>query len=104
MVTFMPFLARNAEQVSPAGPPPITATFFPTIFLLISLNFGILYPSSIPISPIVFSTNPISTGSPLIPLIQDPWHCFACGQILPQIAGSTVVLHNISKPFLLSFS
>lgn len=79
MQTSNPLLARYADAVSPAGPPPTIATFF----LFSSSSFGIFHPSFIAISPINASNSPIAIGLSFIPLMHEPWHCLKCGQILP---------------------
>ena len=101
IVTSYPFLAKNALQVRPAGPPPTTAIFL-SFFLFV--NLGISHPFSIAISPKNASTFPISTAESFILLIQWPWHWLSCGHILPHIAWSTVVLQQSSYASLYFFS
>ena len=89
-------MAKNAAHVSPAGPPPITATFFFCMFFSLSkktsLKFILFFTA---MSKTKASKSPILTGVPFIPLTQLPWHCFLCGQILPHTPGRTVVKDNI---------
>ena len=84
IVTSYPSLARSPAQVSPAGPEPITATFFP------SFSFGgsglMLF--SLAQSATKRSSLPIATGSPLIPRMHFPSHWLSCGQTRPHTAGS----------------
>ena len=59
-VTVCPALFSCCDAANPAGPEPITATFFP---VLVFGGSGFIQPSSNPLSTIAFSIYSIVTGS-----------------------------------------
>ena len=70
MVTSYPIFARSPAQVRPAGPEPMTATFFP-FFPADTMG---LIPFSLAQSATKRSSLPMEMGSPLIPRIHLPSH------------------------------
>ena len=78
-------------MAKPAGPEPITATFFPVL----TLGFlGLTNPFSKAISIICFSISSIVTAGWLIPNTQALSH--GAGQIRPVNSGKLLVEINIS--------
>src|SRR6056297_912685 len=86
----------------PAGPDPITATFFPVSGAISGIDF---LPVSRSISATYRSIRPIETdlrGSFLaFPTVQVAWHWVSWGHTRPQIAGrrllSLIILTDLSK-------
>lgn len=73
MVTSCPFFASSLAAVKPAGPEPITATFFPVGCGL----SGIKNPFFRSQSATNLSNAPIATGSPILFNVQAPSHWFS---------------------------
>ena len=101
IVTSWPSLASSAAAVNPAGPDPITATFFavgsvtsglPTLFVLSQ-------------SAANLSSAPIFMGTPLTPKTHFSIHWISWGQTLPQMAGRLFfsLIFLIASPVLPSF-
>src|SRR3989304_9366725 len=86
MVTECPILARSAAAVSPAGPEPTTATFFPVG----SPGAGICTPFLLSRSATNRSRYPIETDAPFLLRIHACSHCVSWGHTRPQTAGSAL--------------
>ena len=99
-MTSCPAFAQSAAAVMDAGPDPMTATFRPVFGAQVT---GSSVPEVRARSAQKRSTRPIatalSTSFMSLPIVQNFWHCFSCGQTRPQTAGrSDVSLMTRSAP------
>ena len=89
-------MAQSAAHVIDAGPEPMTATFRPVLGAHVT---GSSVPLSRARSAQKRSTRPmataLSTSLSTLPIVQNFWHCFSCGQTRPHTAGRSDVLRMI---------
>ena len=86
-VTRCPALLSCAAHASPAGPEPMTATFFP---VLCSGGSGVIHPSSKPLSTMAHSILFMVTAGSFMPRTHDPSQ--GAGHIRPVNSGKLLVL------------
>ena len=88
MVTSWPRMTRSLATVSPEGPEPTMATFFPVLGAISGIS---VFPSAASQSARKRSSRPMAIGAPFLPRMHIFSHCSSWGQTRPQTAGKAFV-------------